>query len=277
MIVEGFVGMLALIAACTLAKDHYFAINVPPRLWPATPETASWLSATAAQVGEKTLAGRTGGAVTLAVGMAGIFSKLPGMASMMSYWYHFAIMFEALFILTTIDTGTRVARFILQEMLGHVYKPLGKGTWWPGVIATSFLVTYAWFYMLHGGTVATIWPLFGAANQLLGAIALAIGTSYVLRHAAKRVYALTTFVPFCFMIVTVLTAGVENIWHYVHATPVDYLKAIVTLLIMALAVIICVACADNWRQLLCGTCAPLPEIEQAEDLMDLAEGTMVSD
>jgi carbon starvation protein len=275
MIAEGLVGMLALIAACTLLQDHYFAINVPH--WAAGAETVSWLRTTAAQVGETTLAGRTGGAVTLAIGMAGIFGKLPGMAGMMSYWYHFAIMFEALFILTTIDAGTRVARFLLQEMLGHVYRPLSRGTWWPGVIATSFLVTYAWFYLLHGGTVATIWPLFGIANQLLAAIALAIGTSYVLRHAARRVYALTTFLPFSFMIVTVLTAGVEYTGQALRAVPVDYVKPTLTVLMMALAVIICAACANNWRQLLCGTCAPLPEIEQGEDLLELAEGTAVSD
>ena len=270
MIVEGFVGLLALIAACTLLPDHYFAINV--KGWLASPETVTWLGDTAAEVGEKTLAGRTGGAVTLAVGMAQIFGKLPGMQGMISYWYHFAIMFEALFILTTIDTGTRVARFILQEMLGHVYKPLGKGTWIPGVLVTSFLVTYAWFYLLHGGTVATIWPMFGIANQLLGAVALAIGTTYILRHAAKRVYALTTFLPFAFMIVTVLTAGVEYTKKTLTTAPVDYVKPVLTIIMMVLAAIICVACAINWRQLLCGTCAPLPEIEEAEDLMELAEG-----
>jgi carbon starvation protein len=277
MIVEGFVGLLALIAACTLQPGHYFGINVDPSKWTSSPETLAWLSATAAEVGEKTLVGRTGGAVTLAVGMAQVFGNLPGMKGMISYWYHFAIMFEALFILTTIDTGTRVARFILAEMLGRLYRPLGRGTWWPGVLLTSGAVTYAWYYLLHGGTVSTIWPMFGIANQLLGAVALAIGTTYILRHAARRVYALTTFLPFLFMIITVLTAGVQFTNKVLGAAPVDYVKGFLTLLMMALAVIVCLACAVNWRQLLCDRCAPLPEIEEAEDLMVGAEGTLVSD
>ncbi len=277
MIVEGFVALLALIAACTLLPDHYFAINADPAKWQVSASTAGQLGNMAAEVGEKTLVGRTGGAVTLAVGMAQIFHKLPGMAGMMSYWYHFAIMFEALFILTTIDTGTRVARFILQEMLGRLYRPLGRGTWWPALLLTSALVTYGWFYLLHGGTVATIWPMFGIANQLLGAVALAIGTTYILRHAARRVYALTTFLPFAFMIITVMTAGVQYTHRVLSTVPTDYVKATLTILMMALAVIICVACANNWRRLLCGTCPPLPEVERAEDLMALAEGTIVSD
>jgi carbon starvation protein len=277
MLVEGFVGMLALIAACTLIPEHYFAINADPTKFASSAETLGQLAQTAAQVGEKTLVGRTGGAVTLAVGMANIFKSLPGMSGLMSYWYHFAIMFEALFILTTIDAGTRVARFILQEMLGRAYKPFCHGTWWPGVLLTSFAVTYAWYYLLHGGTVGTIWPMFGIANQLLGTVALAIGTTYILRHAAKRVYALTTFAPFLFMAVTIFTSGVQFTSKVTSGPQPDWLKAILTLLMMALAAIICFECIRNWRRILCGTCEPLPEHEPVGDLLALAEGTEVAD
>jgi carbon starvation protein len=277
MLVEGFVGLLALIAACTLIPEHYLAINADPAKFPSTALTLSQLSQTAAEVGEKTLVGRTGGAVTLAVGMAAIFKGLPGMAGMMSYWYHFAIMFEALFILTTIDTGTRVARFILAEMLGRVYKPLGQGTWLPGVLLTSFAVTYGWYYLLHGGTVGTIWPMFGIANQLLATVALAIGTTYILRHAARRRYALTTFLPFLFMVATIYTSGVLFVQKVTAGPQVDWLKAGLTAVMMILATVVCAACVANWRRLLCGTCPPLPEFEPKGDLMELAEGTEVAD
>jgi len=276
MLVEGFVGMLALVAACTLLPEHYFAINADPTHYHASAQVLQQVSQTATQVGEQSLVGRTGGSVTLAVGMAQIFRGLPGMSGMMSYWYHFAIMFEALFILTTIDTGTRVARFILQEMVGRAYAPLGRGTWLPGVLITSFAVTYAWFFLLRGGTVATIWPMFGIANQLLGTIALAIGTTYILQRSAKRTYALTTFVPFLFMVVTVLTSGVQFTLK-VTAGPVDYVKAILTVAMMILSVIVCGACLLKWKQILLGQCEPPCEHEPEGDLMALAEGTEVSD
>jgi carbon starvation protein len=186
-------------------------------------------------------------------------------------------MFEALFILTTIDTGTRVARFILAEMLGRVWAPLGKGTWMPGVIATSFLVSFAWFCLLRGGTVMTIWPMFGIANQLLGTVALAVGTTYILRHAAKRAYALTTFLPFLFMAVTILYSGVLFSQKMLLGAKPDYLKGGLTAVMMLLAVTIIFECARNWRRLLCGTCDPLPEYEPGDDLMKQAEGTEVSD
>ena len=205
MLVEGFVSILALIAACTLHPNDYFAINA--KLGTAFSTNVTDLPMLTKMVGEETLVGRTGGAVTLAVGMARIFSGIPGMKNLMAYWYHFAIMFEALFILTTIDTGTRVARFILQEMLRPVSKKLSTGTYLPGVILTSFLVSYAWYSMLKAGSIQTIWPMFGIANQLLAVIALAIGTSFILKRSAKRVYALTTFCPFLVLAVTIFTSG----------------------------------------------------------------------
>jgi carbon starvation protein len=155
--------------------------------------------------------GRPGGAVSLAVGMAHIFSSIGGMSHLMNYWYQFAIMFEALFILTTIDAGTRVARYILQDIMGtYMYAPLKQANWWPGVLLTSVAVTYCWGYLLYSGDVASIWPLFGVANQLLAVVALALGTTIVLKIAPKKSYAWITAAPLAFLSVTVLTAGVMN-------------------------------------------------------------------
>jgi len=281
MLVEGFVALLALVAACTLLPSHYLAINADPTKFHASADVLGQLKQVATQVGETNLVGRTGGSVTLAVGMADIFRRLPGMAGMMSYWYHFAIMFEALFILTTIDTGTRVARFILQEMVGRAYKPLGTGTWLPGVLITSFAVTFGWFYLLRGGTVMTIWPMFGISNQLLGTVALAIGTTFILRHTPKRAYALTTLLPFLFMFATVMTSGVQFTQKIIsgpHADVVnDYVKVGLTVAMMALAAIVCADSVIKWRRILCGTCPPLPEREPEGDLMEQAKGIDVSD
>ena len=276
MLVEGFVGMLALIAACSLYRNDYFAINANIAKFPWFAKDVTQLPMLTRMVGEQNLVGRTGGAVTLAVGMARIFSNLPGMKGLMSYWYHFAIMFEALFILTTIDTGTRVARFILQEMLSPIYKPLSKGTFLPGVILTSFAVSYAWYYLLKGGTVSTIWPMFGIANQLLAVVALAIGTTYILRKSAKRSYALVTFFPFLFMAITVLTSGVMYTSNITKGPQADYVKATLTVIMMVLAVVVSVDCARKWVCILTGReCAE--EIEPEGDLMALAEGVEVSD
>jgi len=250
MVVEGFVGLLALVAACSLPPEHYFAINVDPGKLQPSPEVLSALSQTATNMGEQTLVGRTGGGVTLAVGMASVFGRLPGMSGMAAYWYHFVIMFEALFILTTIDTGTRVARFIAQEMLGRAWAPLGRGTWIPGVLVTSLLVSAGWYVLLAGGTVSTIWPMFGIANQLLGVIALAVGTTHILRTARKRVYALVTFLPFVFMAVTVLTSGVQFAAKTLSGPKPDLLKAILTIIMMALACVISSICLGHWTGLL---------------------------
>jgi carbon starvation protein len=278
MLIEGFVGLLALVAACTLLPDHYFTINAEPSKYVPSAAALAQVGAIAQEVGEKSLVGRTGGSVTLAVGMAQIFRNLPGMSRMVSYWYHFAIMFEALFILTTIDTGTRVARFIVQEMAGRVYAPFKSAHWWPGVILTSFAVSYGWFILVHGGTVRDIWPMFGIANQLLAVVALAVGTSYILRHAARKRYALTTFLPFLFLAVTVFNSGVQFSQKMLLVPQPDYLKGILAVLMMVLAAIICVECGRNWWRLLCGTCPPLPEIESREDLLaQVDEDVMVAD
>ncbi len=171
--------------------------------------TESNLDQLSASVGEK-IAGRTGGAVSLGVGMAYIFSSIPGMKHLMSYWYHFAIMFEALFILTTIDAGTRIGRFLLQEAFGKVYKPFQKTNWLPGNLIASGLIVFAWGYFIYTGTVATIWPMFGTANQLLATIALAIGTSFIINRGRAK-YAWVTIIPMTFVGVTTMTAAFLNI------------------------------------------------------------------
>ena len=209
MMCEGLVAVLALIAACSLFPGDYFAINAAPAVFSKLGYATVNLDTFSAEVGEK-LAGRTGGAVSLAVGMAQIFRGIPGMTRLMSYWYHYAIMFEALFILTTIDTGTRVARYVLQEIVGKVYKPMANQAWLPGNLVTSFLVVWAWGYMIYTGNISTIWPLFGTGNQLLATLALAVGTAFLVNMGRAK-YAWITAVPMLFVGVTTIFAGVLSI------------------------------------------------------------------
>lgn len=159
--------------------------------------------------------GRPGGAVSLAVGMAWIFSALPGMAGFMAYWYQFALLFEALFILTTIDAGTRVARYLLQETGGRCYAPLRHVNWLPGVLVCSALVVGAWGLLIETGTISTIWPMFGAANQLLGTLALCIGTTLLIKMGKAR-FLWVTAVPMAFVGVITLTGCYELWWMFVE-------------------------------------------------------------
>jgi carbon starvation protein len=216
MLAEGMVSILALIAAASLFPLDYFQINLSPEKFQAIlPQlhamgfTQTDMARLSAEVGEK-VAGRPGGAVSLAVGMAEIFSKIPGLDKLMAYWYHFAIMFEALFILTTIDAGTRIARFLLQESMGKVYKPFLRSAWLPGNLIASAIVVLLWGYFIYHGTVSTIWPMFGTANQLLATIALAVGTTYII-NLGKGKYAWITLVPMVFVGVTTIIAGFMNI------------------------------------------------------------------
>ena len=207
MLTEGFVSMMALIAATILIPGDYFSIN--------TAMTAQSLAALgfpvdqirniSAMVGVN-VQGRTGGAVSLAVGMASIFSHLPGMKNLMPYWYNFALMFEALFILTTVDAGTRVARFLLQEMGGRVYAPLSSIRWVPGIIGASLVVVVSWGYLIYTGSISTIWPMFGVSNQLLSAIALGVGTTVIIKSGKLR-YTWVTVIPMTFMFITTFTAA----------------------------------------------------------------------
>jgi len=258
MLSEGLVSIMALIAAASLFPLDYFQINVSPEKFAqilpqlkAMGFTHSELPRLAAEVGEN-ITGRTGGAVSLAVGMAQIFSAIPGLDKLMSYWYHFAIMFEALFILTTIDAGTRVARFILQELLGKAYKPFARSNWLVGNLITSGLVVVFWGYFIYTGTVSTIWPMFGSANQLLATIALAIGTSYIINQGKVR-YAWITIIPLAFVGITTIVAGILNmkgIYIPQIGTPRHHLQGLInlalTLVIMSCVLIILWDAIPSW-------------------------------
>ena len=209
MVAESLVAVLSLIAACSLFPGDYFGINVPAEAFAKLGLHTVNLDLFSSEVGEK-LAGRTGGAVSLAVGMAQIFRGIPGMARLMGYWYHYAIMFEALFILTTIDTGTRVARYVLQELMGKVHKPFANHAWQPGNMITTFFVVLAWGYLIYTGNISTLWPLFGTGNQLLATIALAVGTAFLI-NMGKAKYAWITVAPMLFVGTTTLTGGVLSI------------------------------------------------------------------
>jgi carbon starvation protein len=206
---ECLVGVVALIAACSLHPADFYAINLSPAVFDTLGMQPVNLGELSRDVGE-TLTGRAGGAVSLAVGMAQIFTAIPGMKTLMSYWYHFAIMFEALFILTTIDAGTRVARFLLQEFLGNFHKPFGNPAWLPGSVVTTTVIVLSWGYFIYTGSIRSIWPMFGTANQLLATVALSIATTFLVNMGKVR-YAPITVLPMLFVATTTLTAGFLNI------------------------------------------------------------------
>ncbi len=260
MLAEAMVSILALIAATSLFPLDYFQINVSPEKFAQIlPQLQAMgfhdsnLTQLSAEVGEK-IAGRPGGAVSLAVGMAQIFSNLPGLRGLMSYWYHFAIMFEALFILTTVDAGTRIARFILQESMGKIYAPFARTNWLPGSLITSLLIVFAWGYFIYTGTVSTIWPMFGVANQLLATLALAIGTSYLINHG-KRKYIWITVVPMTFVGITTITGGVMNLVNiYLPQTITDstrmqgIVNSTLTIVILICVLLILTEAISKWVQ-----------------------------
>src|ERR1700733_7834446 len=261
MVAESLVGILALIAACSLHPGDYFAINTPPQVFSKLGLATVNLDMFSQQVGEK-LAGRTGGAVSLAIGMAQIFKGLPGMATLMGYWYHYAIMFEALFILTTIDTGTRVARYVLQELLGKVHKPFGNSAWLPGNLLTSLFVVLGWGYLIYTGNISTLWPLFGTGNQLLATIALAVTTTFLI-NMGKQKYAWITAVPMCFVGVITLTAGVmsiKNIFWPLTTKPgqvfTGYLDTILMCIFIAGVVLVMFDAVRRWIAVINGAPAP---------------------
>jgi carbon starvation protein len=262
MVAESLVAVLALVAACSLFPGDYFAINVPPEAFAKLGMHTVNLDTFSAEVGEK-LAGRTGGAVSLAVGMAQIFRGLPGMARLMGYWYHYAIMFEALFILTTIDTGTRVARYVLQELLGKVHKPFTNTRWLPGNLVTTTLVVFAWGYLIYTGSISTLWPLFGTGNQLLATIALAVCTTFLINMGRAK-YAWITAVPMLFVGVTTLTAGVlsiKNIFWPLTKVPgkmvTGYLDSILMAMFVAGVALVLISATRRCLMTLQG--APIPK------------------
>lgn len=252
MLLESFVGVMALIAASVLAPGDYLAINTT--LSAETLATMGFPVQRLAELSalvETDVAGRPGGAVSLAVGMASIFAALPGMAGLMAYWYQFALLFEALFILTTIDTGTRVARYLLQEMGGRVYAPLRRFAWWPGVIASSALVVGGWAYLIGTGSISTIWPMFGAANQLLGTLALCVGTTVLIKMGKPRFLWLTA-APMLFVGTITLTGCYEMFRLFLEQAAAAgdgavalYLDAA---LVSVVAVLALVVLADGVRQ-----------------------------
>lgn len=210
MLTEGFIAMMALIAATSLNPNDYFAINSTAETFKALGLQVHELPQLSAMVGED-LMHRPGGAVSLAVGMAHIFSQIPMMAHLMGYWYHFCIMFEALFILTLIDAGTRVSRYMVQELLGMAIPKMRDTHWTTGVYLSSFLVCITWGYLVLQGNIGTIWPLFGVSNQLLATMGLAIGTTVIIRLGRKR-YAWVTAIPCFFIAVITVMADYLNVF-----------------------------------------------------------------
>ncbi|HZN98601.1 MAG TPA: carbon starvation CstA family protein [Gemmatimonadales bacterium] len=290
MLMESFVAVMALCAAALLEPGIYFAINSPLATLGGSAQSAAevirgWgftvtpeqINRLAADVGEKTLLGRTGGAPSLAVGMAHIFSNAFG-TGLMALWYHFAIMFEALFILTTVDTGTRVGRFMLQELAGQVWRPLGRTSWYPSIVFASALIVAGWGYFLVQGVldplggINSLWPLFGISNQLLAAVALCVGTTLIIKSGKAR-YAWVTLLPLAWLLTATLTAGWQKVFaadprlgFLSHAAALaqqvadgsmeagraarlifnDRLDAVVTVVFMVVTVLVLLASAREW-------------------------------
>lgn len=273
MLIEGFIAIVALVAATILIPGDYFAINskLTPDALAAIGYPVARIKELSAMVGVN-VANRPGGAVSLAVGMASVFSALPGMRSLMAYWYNFALMFEALFILTTIDAGTRVARFLMQELAGHFYRPFGRVNWMPGTLAASLIVVAAWGWLIYNGSVSTIWPMFGVANQLLAGIALSVGTTVILKSPRRR-YAWVTAVPLAFIAAMTFTAAHLLFYGFLSKAAKDpanaftlRLDAALVGLMAFLALVVLSDSALKWlRFLKAGEAAPGMESASAPD------------
>src|SRR5262249_35334226 len=251
MLCEALVAVVALIAASSLQPGDYYAINLPIDKFAALGMQPVDLDHISVAVGAK-LAGRTGGSVSLAVGMAVIFAGIRGLGHLLSYWYHFAIMFEALFVLTTIDAGTRIGRFVVQEFLGRAWRPFARTDWLFGNLCATSIVVFGWGWFLYTGNVSTLWPLLGVANQLLAAVALVVGTSVIINRGRAR-YAWVTLLPLSFVATMTLWSGWLNITanflplaQKPGKAALGYMSALVTGVLMVCALVILADALRKW-------------------------------
>ncbi|MEC5268183.1 carbon starvation protein A [Heyndrickxia coagulans] len=261
MLVESLVGVMALVAATALQPADYFAINSTPEVFKTLGMHVVNLPHLSSEIGMD-LAGRTGGAVTLAVGMTYIFTKIHWFSNLAPYFYQFVILFEAVFILTAIDSGTRVARYLLQDFLGELYKPLKKTDWLPGSILTSAAACFMWGYLLYSGDIGSVWALFGVSNQLMASIGLIVGATVILKIADKKRYMFTCLIPLAYLYVTVNYAGywmVKNVYLN-HAAPgYNVLNGILSIIMLILGLVIMISAFKNWYSLL--RTPALPDLE----------------
>ncbi len=251
MLAECLVGVMALIAATSLHPADYFAINSSPAAFNALGMTVVDLPRLSQEIGLD-LYGRTGGAVTLAVGMTEIFTRVPWFNSLASYFFQFVVMFEAVFILTAVDSGTRVARYLIQDLLGDVYAPMKRLDWVPGSIIASVIACVAWGYLLTSGDINSVWALFGVSNQLMASVGLIIGATIILRLAQKRVYMLTCLVPLAYLFVTVNVAGywmIANVYLNKAAKGYNPFNAGISIIMLTLGFVILIAALKKWREL----------------------------
>ncbi|GLF90072.1 carbon starvation protein A [Bacillus safensis] len=251
MLVECLVGIMALIAATALHPGDYFAINSTPEVFRTLGMSVENLPQLSKEIGLD-LEGRTGGAVTLAVGMAYIFTGIPFFSHLASYFFQFVIMFEAVFILTAIDAGTRVARYLIQDFFGEAYKPLKRNDWIPGSVFASALACFMWGYLLYSGDIGSIWALFGVSNQLMASVGLIIGATVVLKIADKRRYMLTCLIPLAYLYVTVNYAGywmVANVYLNPEASGYSVLNAVLSIIMLILGFVIIVFAIKKWVEI----------------------------
>jgi carbon starvation protein len=258
MMAECVVGVMALIAATVLHPADYFAINSAPAVFKALGMDVVDLPQLMGAIGLD-LQGRTGGAVTLAVGMTYIFTAIPWFAHLAAYFFQFVVMFEAVFILTAIDSGTRVARYLIQDLFGDLYAPLKHLDWLPGMLGTSAVACLAWGYLLCSGDIGSIWTLFGVSNQLMASIGLVIGATIILRLADKRRYMLTCLVPLAYLYVTVNAAGywmIVNVYLNAQSKAYNLLNGVLSIIMLVLGIVIVVAALVKWKELLGAGVAP---------------------
>ncbi|MED3625180.1 carbon starvation protein CstA [Neobacillus thermocopriae] len=251
MLVECVVGIMALVAATALQPADYFAINSTPEVFKTLGMQVDQLPKLAEEIGIN-LEGRTGGAVTLAVGMTYIFTSIPWFAKLSSYFFQFVIMFEAVFILTAIDSGTRVARYLIQDFFGEFYKPLKRTDWLPGSIIASAVACFMWGYLLYSGDIGSVWALFGVSNQLMASIGLIIGATVILKIADKRRYILTCLVPLLYLFVTVNYAGywmVTNVYLNPAVAGYSVLNGVLSIIMLILGVVILVSAIKKWMEI----------------------------